>query len=72
MANTQNSAAYQTFLGKEMAARYTCFNKVRLAFGHWNAEYNAMLCLSDHKTTAFKDQSTISNTIFIEIGVYTS
>ena len=55
-----------------MAARYTYFNKVRLAFGHWNAEYPAMLYLSDHKTMAFKDQSTISNAIFIEIGVYTS
>ena len=53
-----------------MAARYTYFNKVRLAFGHWNAEYNAMLCLSDHKTMAFKDQSTISKATFIEMGVY--
>ena len=70
LVNTQNSAAYQTFLGKEMAARYTYFNKVRLAFGHWNAEYYAMLCLSDHKTMAFKDQSTISKATFIEIGVY--
>ena len=55
-----------------MTARYTYFNKVRLAFGHWNAEYHAMLYLSDHKTMAFKDQSTISNAIFMEIGVYTS
>ena len=44
--------------------------KVALGFGHWNAEDNAMLCLSDHQTTAFKDQSTIPTATFIEISVY--
>ena len=29
-----------------------------------------MLCLSDHQTMAFKDQSTIPKATFIEIGVY--
>ena len=43
--------------------------KVAYGFGHWNAEYSAMLCLSDHQTMAFKDQSTILKTTFIEIGV---
>ena len=28
-----------------------------------------MLCLSDHQTMAFKDQSTIPKATFIEIGV---
>ena len=43
--------------------------KVDLGFGHWNTEYNAMLCLSDHQTMAFKDKSTIPKATFIEIGV---
>ena len=42
-----------------MTAGYTLFNKIPLAFRHWNAEYNAMLSLSDHQTMAFKDQNTI-------------
>ena len=29
-----------------------------------------MLCLSDHQTMAFQDQSTIPKVTFIEIGVY--
>ena len=29
-----------------------------------------MLCLRDHQTMAFKDQSTIPKANFIEIGVY--
>ena len=29
-----------------------------------------MLCLSDHQTMAFKDQSTIPKATFIEIGLY--
>ena len=29
-----------------------------------------MLCLSDHQTMAFKDQSTIPKATFIEISVY--
>ena len=41
-----------------------------LGFGHWNTEYNAMLCLDDHQTMAFKDQSTIPKATFIEISVY--
>ena len=44
--------------------------KVALGFGHWNTEDNAMLCLSDHQTMAFKDQSTIPKATFIEIGLY--
>ena len=43
--------------------------KVALGFGHWNAEYNAMLCLSDHQTMNFQDQSTIPKAI-IFIGVH--
>ena len=43
---------------------------VALGFGHWNTEYNAMLCLSEHQTMAFKDKSTIPEATFIEIGVY--
>ena len=43
--------------------------KVALGFGHWNTEYNTMLCLSDHQTMAFKDQSTIPKATFIEIGI---
>ena len=46
--------------------------KVALGFGHWNAEYNAMLCLSEHQTMAFKDKSTIPKVTFIEIGVYST
>ena len=46
--------------------------KVALGFGHWNTEYNAMLCLSDHQTMAFNDQSTIPKTTFIEVGEYFS
>ena len=44
--------------------------KVTLGFGHLNAEYNTMLCLSDYQTMAFKDQSTISKATFLERGVY--
>ena len=44
--------------------------KVALGFGHWNTEYNAMLCLSDHQTIAFEDQSTIPKATFIETGIY--
>ena len=29
-----------------------------------------MLCLSDHQTMAYKDQSKILKATFIEIGVY--
>ena len=29
-----------------------------------------MLCLSDHQTMAYKDQSKIPKATFIEIGVY--
>ena len=43
--------------------------KVALGFGHWNAEYNAMLCLSEHQTMNFQDQSTIPKAI-IFIGVH--
>ena len=48
---------------------------VALGLGHWNTECNTMLCLSDHQTMAFKDQSsqsTIPKATFIEIGVYKS
>ena len=51
---------------------YTISIKVALGFGHWNTEYNAMLCLSDHQTMAFNDQSTIPKTTFIEVGEYFS
>ena len=44
--------------------------KVTLGFGHLNAEYNAMLCLSVYQTMAFKDQSTIPKATFLERGVY--
>ena len=44
--------------------------KVALGFGHWNIEYNAMLCLSDYQTMVFKDQSMIPEATFIEICVY--
>ena len=43
--------------------------KVALGFGYWNAEYNAMLCLSDHQTMALEDQSANPKATFIEIGV---
>ena len=33
-------------------------------------QYNAMLCLSDRQTMAFKDQSKIPKATFIEIGEY--
>ena len=57
---------------KSLMIEYTPISiRVALGFGHWNAEYNAMLCLSDHQTMAFKDQSTIPKATFIEIGVYT-
>ena len=51
---------------------YTYFNKG--CFGIWSLksrlqiiQYNAMLCLSDHQTMAFKDQSTIPKATFIEM-----
>ena len=50
----------------------TYFNKN--CFGIWllknRIQYNAMLCLSDHQTMAFKDQSKIPKATFIEIGEY--
>ena len=46
--------------------------KFALGFGHWNTEYNAMLCLSEHQTMAFEDKSTIPKVTFIEIGVYST
>ena len=54
---------------------YTYFNKGCL--GIWSLkrriqiiQYNAMLCLSDHQTMAFKDQSMIPKATFTETGVY--
>ena len=46
--------------------------KFALGFGHWHREYNAMLCLSELQTMAFKDKSTIPEATFIEIGVYST
>ena len=40
---------------KKLTWQYTPISiKVALGFGHWNTEYNAMLCLSDHQTIAFE------------------
>ena len=53
-------------LGATSGSLYTYFDKG--CFG--NAECNAMLCLSDHQTMAFKDQSTIPKATFLERGVF--
>ena len=49
--------------------------KFALGFGHGNTEYNAMLCLSEHQTMAFKDckdKSTIPKATFIDLVVYST
>ena len=46
--------------------------KFNLEFGHGNTEYNAMLCLREHQTMAFKDKSTIPKATFIDLGVYST
>ena len=49
--------------------------KFALGFGRGNTEYNAMLCLSEHQTMAFKDckdKSTIPKATFIDLVVYST
>ena len=59
-------------MNTNIASVCTYFNKS--CFGIWSLkhriQYNAMLCLSDHQTMAFKDQNKIPKATFIEIGEY--